>query len=339
MRHLETKREAAERHRVALMSKGISRFLEVGSFQNDLHTGSASSVDGEGSQRSVYTLHSDLSHEEDAVAAKSSTEDSVLDKIRLTLDHAANILRESLELSVGGVVFLDTAMGYSETDTTDAYFDRSTDIGAHVLETEERSGPSTDENKITLEPPTPSRNTLMSRHLSTESTRSSEDKHKASKVLAMSAAKIAMWDPASNVLDAKTLQSLINAYPKGNVWYIDDDGFFSSLDQVNDLEQTIKSGSSSTRRKSVPSIDIRKAEATMLSRIFHRAKQIIFLPLWDAGGDRWYSVSHGNISNISTILNIWRIFHFEFTSASRAVANTLPGLFRMEPVYGTGIHS
>jgi len=89
------------------------------------------------------------------------------------------------------------------------------------------------------------------------------------------------------MLDGKTLQSLLNSYPKGNVWYIDDKGFFSSLDQINDLERfnmTSPFGS----RPSVPASDVTKqmAEATVLSQIFHKARQIIFLPLWDAAGGR-----------------------------------------------------
>jgi hypothetical protein len=89
------------------------------------------------------------------------------------------------------------------------------------------------------------------------------------------------------MLDGKTLQSLLNSYPKGNVWYIDDEGFFSSLDQINDLER-FNETSPSGRRRSVPAINVTKqmAEATILSQIFHRARQIIFLPLWDAAGGR-----------------------------------------------------
>jgi hypothetical protein len=89
------------------------------------------------------------------------------------------------------------------------------------------------------------------------------------------------------MLDGKTLQSLLNSYPKGNVWYIDDKGFFSSLDQINDLERFDR-GSPFGSRRLVPASDVTKqmAEATILSQIFHKARQIIFLPLWDAAGGR-----------------------------------------------------
>lgn len=94
-------------------------------------------------------------------------------------------------------------------------------------------------------------------------------------------------DLESRMLDGKTLQSLLNSYPKGNVWYIDDDGFFSSLDQINELESFTRIAPFG-RRRPVPAVDLKKqmAEATILSQIFHGARQIIFLPLWDAAGGR-----------------------------------------------------
>lgn len=70
-----------------------------------------------------------------------------------------------------------------------------------------------------------------SRNLSQSAVRSSDDKHKPAKILSMSAAKIAAWDPEATVLDSKTLQAFIKSYPAGNVWYMDQEGYFSSLEQ------------------------------------------------------------------------------------------------------------
>lgn len=146
------------------------------------------------------------------------------------LTRLLEILRESLELVVGGVVFLDTAVGYTETDI-DTYSDKSTDLGAQVEKTkmEEQSQHKDGQQKDGKETLETSGIIHMLRPFSSESTRSSDDKHKASKVIAISAAKIASWDPQSEVLDAKTLKSLINSYPKGNVWYFDEEGYFSSV--------------------------------------------------------------------------------------------------------------
>jgi len=258
------------------MSKGIANFLERTSHntENNYFTGvEEPQIQDAGSSQ-------EIEKDPNRTPERCSTpaQESVLDKIRQTLDHAADILRESLELVVGGVVFLDTASGYSDNETTDAYPEKSTGISARShTKIEDENLP---ENIKEIKVPSGPHNNIgsKSRLLSSESTRSSDDKHKATKVLAMSAAKIATWDPESNVLDAKTLQSFIHSYPKGNVWYVDEQGYFSSLDQVNDTG----------RRKSVAQIDLarQETEATLLSKIFHKARQLIFLPLWDAGAGK-----------------------------------------------------
>jgi len=281
MKHLETKREAAECHRVTLMSKGIANFLERTSDQID--SIDASLIE-ESSQETASGPELEQSPRMPPRTTPMVAQDSVLGKIKLTLNHAADILRESLELVVGGVVFLDAAPGYLDTESIDTYLDISTDIGTLVYETnqQEKIEQNLSYNKITLTPP--HQQAALLRHLSSESTRSSNDKHKASKILAMSAAKIATWDSGSDVLDAKTLQSFINSYPKGNVWYIDEEGYFSSLDHLNNPEESSDTNPSGRRGSIAPTnIASKKAEATMLSRIFHKARQIIFLPLWDAG--------------------------------------------------------
>lgn len=323
MKHLETKREAAERHRVALMSKGIANFLERTARQAE--SIDAPSIYDRSSQDSTqHGVSGPVLEKSPRIPLKRTpvaAQDSVLDKIRLTLDHAAEILRESLELVVGGVVFLDTAMSYLDTDVTDAYLDRSTDIGAQVHETscEEKGHPNSEENKISLKIPCQPGN--LSRHFSSESTRSSDDKHKASKVLAMSAAKIATWDTSSNVLDAKTLQSLIRSYPKGNLWYIDEEGYFSSLDQINESDQAAATSPSGRRRSIAPNdLTNRKAEATMLSRIFHKARQIIFLPLWDAGAGKPQ--------------HLW----IPVFIPDMAFRSLVQWLFRMEPVISSSLY-
>jgi hypothetical protein len=283
MRHLETKREAAERRRVALMSKGIAKFLERTSQQ----TSNEDDLEPQQDDADQTPTNDNGPIASTATQANSSSaieKESVLDKIRFTLDQAAEILRDSLELNVGGVVFLDTAIGYSDTGNTEAYLDSTTDIGSQVevekQEEKRRKASNESGTRPSLKPAD-----RLGQEVSQESTRTYGDEHKAAKVLAMSTAREATWNPDANVLDAKTLQSLINTYPKGNVWYIDEEGFFSSLEQMNELQET-PSTSPSGRRKSVDPTH-QKAEATMLARIFQGARQIIFLPLWDAGGSKY----------------------------------------------------
>ena len=134
MRHLETKREAAERRRVSLMSKGIAKFLETSSLVTehgveDLEISSVitESKSAENSHPLPLEGRHKQSHHDDVTEKPSpdteKTPSDILDKIKMTLDHAANILRESLELTAGGVAFLDTALGQRAASTTNSYFD------------------------------------------------------------------------------------------------------------------------------------------------------------------------------------------------------------------------
>lgn len=286
MKHLETKREASERRRVALMSTGIAQFLERDSRLADVPTASASASHDYPPEpstsmrenRSGSSTTGQGNSQSSSGRSDKIPEGSILDKIRITLEKAADILRESLELTAGGVVFLDTAAGYSEIENLDAYADKNTEISATVNEFvkhEERVG-ANGHNAL------PQENDLLAQKLSKRTTRRSSDKYRASKVLAMSSGGEASWDSDSHLLDTKSLQALVASYPKGNLWYIDEEGYFSSLEQMSKLEPT-PSISPSGRRGSVD-VTLQRAEANMLSRIFHKARQIIFLPLWDAGG-------------------------------------------------------
>lgn len=270
------------------MSRGIAKFLE----RTSQHTSNEDSIEAcsEDSHLDPNQINNNgpLSNTDTQASGSSPVEEeSVLDKIRFALNQAVDLLQESLELNVGGVVLLDTAVGYSDTGNTEAYLDSTTDIGFQVKvarrEEQRRSTSNESSTRPRLMP-----DDGQVKEWSQESTRMPGDEHKAAKVLAMSAGREEIWDPNENVLDAKTLQSLINTYPKGNVWYLDEEGFFSSLEQMHGRQETPGIGPLG-RRKSTPSIDAthQKAEATMLARIFQGSRQIIFLPLWDAGGSKW----------------------------------------------------
>jgi hypothetical protein len=191
----------------------------------------------------------------------------------------------SPSLTSGGVVFLDPATGYLENNNTNAYADTTTDPGTQVESTNREKKGCQSSNASQLRPNLSQDRQLAARHLSQGSIRSSADKYKASKILAMSSGKTATWNSNSRTLDAKTLQSFIKSYPQGNLWYIDDEGYFSSLEQIKQWKR--KSGiSPSGRRRSMSPINVtqKKAEAAKLSCIFRGARQVMFLPLWDASG-------------------------------------------------------
>ena len=74
--------------------------------------------------------------------------------------------------------------------------------------------------------------------------------------------------PMKKVLDCKTLQSLLNMYPEGNVWYFDEGGYFSSLEHVEQHEVQMESGKSNRRRFDVKMrLSEEIAEVTLLTEI------------------------------------------------------------------------
>ncbi|SLM37381.1 histidine kinase-group i protein [Lasallia pustulata] len=251
MRYLEVQRQAAERRRVALMSKGIAKFLE----------GKSSDLDG-----NEFT---DL-YEGDQFQPYRPSHPQMNSLVEDTLDRAAKILRESFEIQTGGIIFFDAAVGFSEAGITDAYADPKTDIGAQFKDAASGNG-QTPQNRGGMHPPL-----QMAYH---GRVRRSDDQGQAVGTLAASVAKGVNWKP----VDGKTLQSLLNSYPRGNVWYYDEDGYFLSLEQ---LEQAIPSPAigPSERQRFVADDEIRwkKAEAQMLLHRFNHTRQLIFIPLWDA---------------------------------------------------------
>ena len=284
MKHLETKREAAERRRAALMSKGIARFLERTSRETYLIHDEEHDDLAERLSETTHRGEEGQTHQrQNGVHGKPANDkESVLDKIRTALDHAAEILRESLELTAGGVLFLDPAIGYIENDNVNIE-DSITDLGAERTHRDEKSRQRSSGSQ--LRPSLSQDSQLSGRHLSVGAIRSSTDKHKASKVLARSCGKHSSSDTHSATLDSKSLQSLIKSYPQGNVWYLDEEGYFSSLEQVHEWDQRNGISPSGRMRSASPvNVTKRQEEAAMLSRIFSGARQIMFLPLWDAGG-------------------------------------------------------
>lgn len=284
MLHLENKRLAADRHRVAQQSKGIATFLEKSSLETAMALSLTPAPRNDEEQSSEAPNSLDKKHPSSIDRIDSPIRNltskppkiSILDKIRTTLDQAAEILRDSLELSVGGVTFLDTATGYTNSSSIDAYWE-STEIGSQP--------------KQELERPYIRRSTksegaqIHGRPVSRDYREHFNNRTKSCKVLAMSAA--ADLNPCLEKFDANTLQSFTNSYPKGNVWYIDDEGFFSSIEQINAQG---KSPVSVTFGESqfVPGIHTadKTTESALLSSVFEKARQIMFLPLWDAAGGK-----------------------------------------------------
>lgn len=324
MRHLEAKREAVERRRIALMSGGVAKFLEKANELTERNalttscdgTGSSAagnsgsteeksrnletpdlSLDTSTSQTSTVSISNDGgADDEGAGGKKEGASEIILGVIRKTLDHAAEILRSSLELSSGGVVFFDTAIRYAEPKGESDYFETKSEASeaeaartaSQWLESGSADSNSPDGEDLTM---TGFEDMDPRMAISPGAVRGYHDENRPARVLAMSASKHSY--KRSKILNGKTLNHFINEYPKGNVWYIDDKGYFSSLDQMEHLSPATGQQGLFGRKKSVdlPTLDLTRQaeEASLLSQVFPKARQIIFLPLWDARGNRWHS--------------------------------------------------
>ena len=284
MKHLEMRREARERRRVSFMGQGIARFLESKSHQDDIDRGHETRA----SWDTKNVLNGQGSAPADSRSSDRPSAAGTEDPVRRTFKSAASILLESLEIESGGVMFLDTAVSFSEAGYTDAYSDPNTAIGQSMKATDGKD-----------DRPVLRHNRELSHGASLSSiqvahnrqTRSSEISNHAAEIMAMATSMDHQpAQPENKVLDCKTLQALLNMYPEGNVWYFDEGGYFSSLEQVLQHEPRDKSDKSNGR-----GLDVNKriaeemAEATMLRERFEKARQIIFLPMWDAATKRWYA--------------------------------------------------
>lgn len=281
------------------MSKGIARLLEKKKQRSDRVGQEFSAVQGH-----PFVQHENVDsknvcrpkNSEEAFSERRSTDNTSpkntsapnsLDPVKDTFDRAARILLESLEIDSGGVVFLDTAVTFDQAGFTDAYSDSMTDIGAHMHV-----------DGIPDQSPRPK--IRHGKSSGAPSTRSSNHEHYEGQVRGSGAstenARLISWSVAPDAasfsasLDCKTLQTLLNVYPEGNVWYFDDAGFFSSLEQVEHVQAALKvKASSSQRIEHERNLSEEQAEAALLAEKFPGARQIIFLPLWDAAAKRWHA--------------------------------------------------
>lgn len=194
--------------------------------------------------------------------------------LRGVLQRSAQILCESLELDVGGVILFDNAAGITE-----AYLEETVtelDIDG-VVESPTGLAPSCRPGGDGSLEPGPE----IDMQRSLKHSRQSLDFHghkQGARVLATAIGKYSGGKETARSLNQKTLQSLVKSYPKGNVWYIDEQGFFPSLEQMDspDAEASLRG-----RRPSQSTITFKRqrAEAKLLSQTFANARQILFIPL------------------------------------------------------------
>lgn len=92
--------------------------------------------------------------------------------------------------------------------------------------------------------------------------------------------------PGNDVLKPlrfNALRSLLREYPRGKLWAFDADGSVSSSEQI------FKTGGKRTVAQKKSAHTKARCDAKFLSAYFPGVRQLLFVPLWDAGRTRWFS--------------------------------------------------
>ncbi|KFY99255.1 hypothetical protein V500_01427 [Pseudogymnoascus sp. VKM F-4518 (FW-2643)] len=212
---------------------------------------------------------------------------------------AANLIREAFEVD-GGAVFYDARRGFSsdmhrkseagvKRDGSQADSHTSSDDlqSAREFSFEQEDSRSADPHH-TMPPPANSPGLLegtFSRTL-TES--------KTAEILGFSTATASSIHgdtlpgaESFSAFDEKALHTLLRRYPRGKIWSFGSDGAMSSSSEEESVESLIQHSKNTQGHKSKSARN--KSDANFLSRHFPGVRQLLFVPLWDAGRSRWFS--------------------------------------------------
>ncbi|KAG4440333.1 hypothetical protein IFR05_004185 [Cadophora sp. M221] len=232
--------------------------------------------------------------------------------MKILFSRAANLIREAFEVD-GGVVFYDAQTGFSSdmsqghgpNDDNSSHTESATESPAEAL-TGHASGDADDHHSAEEDggskipsPPTlpPSGDgTLDYGHSSFSPT--TANTAKSCEVLGFSTpdATSIHGDPVPGLqsfrpLEEKTLMALLRRYPRGKLWNFDSDGAMSSSsedERRRPLSKDPIERSKDVRRRKLRSAK-NKSDAKVISRHFPGVRQLLFVPLWDAGPSRWLS--------------------------------------------------
>lgn len=268
MRHLELARQATERSRLSKMMKGLATFVggeaSEGPSEEGKYTGAETRKNNtkrahSGSFVSVKDPQ-ELAHPADQEAEdrrlRDHPESNMRAAINSTFQRAAEVLKSSLDLSDGGVVFIE--LGNTHVDT--------------VLSKEQKDPSAGDES------PTVGK---IHSGVSPDSGSKDSSRRKAMQhVLAVSMVQTAEEEVRLQPLDERTLQWITQCYPHGNLWFYDEEKCLDLLDKAE--QANVPAPSMRFHSRNPETKDLGLFQGDLLLRNFPAARQILFLPLWDA---------------------------------------------------------
>jgi hypothetical protein len=255
----------------------------------------------------TVTVSSPRENERNGVTPGSETSEESSQKILCS--RAANLIRETFEVD-GGCVFYDAQGGFvSDPHGKPEADDASTGDGTQdsTPESQFNSGDelnSSSENPLNddlLSPASPAvqiQGGSPSGLGDASFSRSTTASRKAVDILGFStlgAASIHGDELPGNQtfrpFDEKAIRTLLRRYPRGKLWTFDSDGLISSSSEeeffktINKDPLQRQNDANKRRARSAKA----KSDVKFLCRHFPGVRQLLFVPLWDAGRSRWLS--------------------------------------------------
>jgi hypothetical protein len=227
--------------------------------------------------------------------------------LRLLFSRAANLIREAFEVD-GGAVFYDAQTGFSSNagkQDPSSGFVREDSQADSLAESSRASGDdqpssgeqiSDEETKINS-PTSPAQSSPPGLGEGMFS-RSTKDSGKTVEILGFSTADAssihgdALPGPESfTPFEETSLHTLLRRYSRGKLWTFDSDGAVSSSSEDETYKRSnrdLDQRRNESHRRKVRSQKA-KSDARFLAKHFPGVRQLLFVPLWDAGRSRWLS--------------------------------------------------
>jgi hypothetical protein len=228
--------------------------------------------------------------------------------MRLLFSRAANLIREAFEVD-GGTVFYDAQSGFSsnvsrnqepnqpfsrDDSQTESLADSSHASGDdQASASEQHSDEEIKLNHPTFTPPSDLPGLGEGRF-----SRTIGEPAKMVEILGFSTADASSIHgdavPGLQVFapfEEKALDTLLRRYPRGKLWTFDSDGAVSSSsddERYKPLPRDAIQRHKDLQRRKVRSQKA-KSDARFLASHFPGVRQLLFVPLWDAGRSRWLS--------------------------------------------------
>ncbi|KAH8600571.1 hypothetical protein B0O99DRAFT_649305 [Bisporella sp. PMI_857] len=218
--------------------------------------------------------------------------------MKILFSRASNLIREAFEVD-GGAVFYDGQRGFNDLQQKPAttnilpHDDSQPTSGDDLASSGEIYSEQEDTSpRISTEPKSdsPSLGEGMFSRSSTES-------KKAVEILGFSTAQASSIHgdeyPGPHAFvpfDEKALHTLLSRYPRGKLWTFDSDGAVaSSSDEDSKRKKRVLLQQSRDLLRRQKRSARAKSDAKFLARHFPGVRQLLFVPLWDAGRSRWLS--------------------------------------------------